>query len=347
MTKKLSLYIIALLTLMLTACSENDAEPAQATAKTVITIPIQIVSSQSTMQSRAGDPGLDDELQPPKYLYIWSWIQTTDDKYELYYQKMDNLTADDWTYSLGNDSEDQNSMWELKSPVEMNFSGTPKNTASQVGRTYAIASSTALTTEQIEAVKPTNPDETKAAGDYIYSSSPDNTIQSATADLSGWTSTALRDLYSNPVGDTETDGNGYLNGRIMMKSNNPVCGTLRLYHCAAKYDFTWEIPTSLQTSVTIATITLNNLPTYCKFFEPTNNPGTTTASVSLLGGSSPNAVTEGNQWIGRAYTYALQRPDAQLPYTVTFSGKSDVTKTFAPTKNTVFTGWYRVIATVE
>ncbi len=145
----------------------------------------------------------------------------------------------------------------------------------------------------------------------------------------------------------------------MSNDNALTCSTVKLYHVAAKVDFTWEIPSSLRSTVEMEKIECSALPTTCKVFVPTDNPAGTGTSLVIapttLSASTPaNYVNEGNKWIGRAYAYMLQPPSpGAVSYTVTFGGTGQrptsagmITPPTA-TYNTTFTGWYRVVADVK
>ncbi len=69
-----------------------------------------------------------------------------------------------------------------------------------------------------------------------------------------------------------------------------------------------------------------------------------------IDGSNPDApINPGNKWIGRQYIYALQPATADINYRVTFEGgRAAASRTFDVTNpNTLFTGWYRIIATAK
>ncbi len=97
----------------------------------------------------------------------------------------------------------------------------------------------------------------------------------------------------------------------------------------------------------------------------TENPTTPTNSY-IIGGlatdadvanginhGTAQAINPGNKWIGREYFYALQPSSSKIEYTVEFESidgtttKAPVNASFAPAvPSSVFTGWYRINATV-
>lgn len=341
-------YII-FATLMLTACNNDDAP--ETTSSIAFSVPIEIVTSNlPTNGSRVtGDPGLNDELPPPSCLYFFAWMQSTATKYELIYKSITGLTTDYWTYSLGTDSEDKNSRYKLKNNAVLPFKTSVLTQANgtQIGRIYVIASSKALDNTQLQAITTATYQSVLTSTEAVsFTSSPDATLQAATASFADWTSLDLRDLYSNPIGDDAVDANNVGNGRVVFDSNAEggiQCGTIRLYHCAAKIDYTWEIDKAQQTTTSVNSITVKSLPTTCKVFEPTKNPSTTVTTQNIT-------ATTDTKWLGRGYFYALQPQNGSLTYDVDFNGShADITdRTFTPSSlNPTFTGWYRVIATVQ
>ena len=343
-----------LMALTFVGCSSDDDEqPGQ---EVTLTIPIEIYSANPEVQSSdaktrvsQGDPGNDVVFKEPLYLYIYACVYEKDgsntSKYELLTDTIGPVSSgeDDsktkWTLK---EEDTQDEHWEKNVAVTFKIDKTFDATQG-VSRVYAIASRVHLGVGG-KKVLPTN-----------YTS-----VEAMTLDLSAFTSDELKDIYSTPLGDTN-------NGVITSTTNNNVttltCSAVRLYHVAAKVDFTWEVASKIQSTTELASITCTGLPTTCKVFEPTNNP-TGTGSCIVLGTSnssststtpSPsdpvNEVNAGNKWLGRAYAFMLQPPTGEISYIVKFggtSGRNEKSASIKPTKlNDKFTGWYRVIATVE
>ena len=340
-----------LMALTFVGCSSDDDEqPGQ---EVTLTIPIEIYSANPEVQSSdaktrvsQGDPGNDVVFKEPLYLYIYACVYEKDGTiltHELLTDTIGPVPSgeDDsktkWTLK---EEDTQDEHWEKNVAVTFKIDKTFDATQG-VSRVYAIASRVHLGVGG-KKVLPTN-----------YNSSTDkSTVEAMTLDLSDFTSDELKDIYSTPLGDTN-------NGVITSTTNNNVttltCSAVRLYHVAAKVDFTWEVASKIQSTTELASITCTGLPTTCKVFEPTKNPTTNTADVLLLGASADNPVNEvnaGNKWLGRAYAFMLQPPSpGTISYTVKFGGtpgRNDKSASIKPTKlDDVFTGWYRVIATVE
>ena len=339
-----------LMALTLVGCSSDDDEqPGQ---EVTLTIPIEIYSANPEVQSsdaktRAalpGDPGNDVVFEQPLYLYIYACVgetQNGSETYELLYKEFiyPSSTGQDlspYTWKL----EDENTVKERwTKDVDVTFKITEALT--DESRVFAIASRDDLSSKFTKKYSATQ------TGTNLRSD-----VEAMTLDLSDFTSDQLKDIYSTPLKDDN-------NGVITITTNNNVttltCSAVRLYHVAAKVDFTWEVASKIQSTTELASITCIGLPTTCKVFEPTNNPTTNTADVLLLGASADNPVNEvnaGNKWLGRAYAFMLQPPtDGKINYTVKFGGtanRAEKSASIKPTTlNNVFTGWYRVIATVE
>ena len=347
-----------LMALTFVGCSSDDDE--QSGQEVTLTIPIEIYSANPEVQSSdaktrvsQGDPGNDVVFKEPLYLYIYACVYEngTTSTHELLTDTIGPVPSgkDDsktkWTLK---EEDTQDEHWEKN--VAVTFKIQKEFDATQgVSRVYAIASRVHLGVGG-KKVLPTN-----------YNRDTDkSTVEAMTLDLSAFTSDELKDIYSTPLGDTN-------NGVITSTTNNNVttltCSAVRLYHVAAKVDFTWEVASKIQSTTELASITCTGLPTTCKVFEPTNNP-TGTGSCIVLGTSSSsststtpspsdpvNEVNAGNKWLGRAYAFMLQPPTGEISYTVTYNGsakKTDTKTSITPTTlNDKFTGWYRVIATVE
>jgi hypothetical protein len=329
-----------------------------------MTIPIEVYSSSNNeVTSRAasqGDPGNDVVFEQPLYLYVYACVYEKDgssSSYELLTETIKPAASGDdgsktkWTL-MDEDTKDER--WHKD--VDVTFKITKEFDGSdnaKVSRVYAIASRENLGSDGKNLLPAT------------YNSTTDkSTVEAMTLDLSTFTSAQLKDIYSTPLGDTN-------NGVITSTTNNSVttltCSTVRLYHVAAKVDFTWEVASDKQSTTELASITCTGLPTTCKVFEPTNNPTqdasgneTNTGSCIVLGTEGAtgvvNTVNAGNKWLGRAYAFMLQPPatsNGTINYEVTYSGSANKTETkssITPDQTTyskVFTGWYRVVATVE
>ena len=333
--KKITNILTALLmALSLVGCSSDD-EPT--TREVTLTIPVDIYSSNVEVTSRAaeqGDPGNDVVFEKPLYLYIYACVKESGDTYELLTKTIvpaaENADDSDNKWTLqGKDTNDER--WHKDINVTFKMSGELAGNEGD-SRVFAIASR-----DDLSKVLPTT----------YTSSTTKSTVEAMTLDFASFTSEQLKNIYSTPLGDTK-------NGVIANNDDVLTCSTVKLYHVAAKVDFTWEVASSLYGTTELASIQCTGLPTTCKIFEPTANP-TGTGTSLVLGASTDNPVNAAgmdNKWIGRAYAFMLQPPtDGKINYTVTFGGSASraaVNGSITPqTLNTTYTGWYRVIATVE
>ncbi len=333
----------------MTACNQREDEwTAPSKDGLTLRVPITVMTDQPlTDETRVGDPGMDSRLDPPKNLYVFAWVKNPADnsKYLTCVRERTNMTDYDWER---NEENPQKSRYRLREDIGVEFKdmGEPAgfagkvNSGDPIGRVCAVACNEELTKEQIETIEATLGDDDK--------------MKKVELSLSAWSSNDLRDLYSNPLNDTEEDDRGAENGEILFKTDGTnaeiVMGNVRLYHAAAKIDFTWEVEEAARPTVAVKKIEVNNLPTTCKIFNPTANPATATQSCIIgEGTNTENPINPGNKWAGRAYFYALQPGAGTINYTVDFDGgKNTVSPSFTPsTLDKVFTGWYRIIAKVK
>lgn len=366
---------------LLTACAGD--EDVLRHERVTLSIPIAVCESDpsvqlSDVQTRTtGDPGLKENLPAPQYLYVWVDMVDGTDAHSIVYYNENNIAKSSWA-----EKNDVQHRWEYVTAVQLPDEVVPKDgTTLQV---YAIASQNDLSTA-VTALN-TSIGIAGLVSQVEYSDARLTTLKGATFDLSAWESTtaaahslALGNLYSTPlalVGTGNVDAaaigiadDGLVHHELLHNGTytvvNDASGTslegdhpTRLYHCAAKADYKWEVDESLIPGVTIRSLTLSGLPTQLRVFEPTHNPSGATTCPLLAASGAVNALTPGNQWIGREYAYVLQPPtttssaDGQIPYNVTFAGrtpaeKNNVSSTTLPATNPVFTTWYRINADIK
>lgn len=336
------------------ACTSDEEESALNT--TVLNIPLAVYevpsATLSPTESRStGDPGTFENLPAPKFLYVWIV-----EGQRVWFYPLTNLEETAWTKRSDGELSER---WEYNHRFQLPDDVTLNNGATL--QVYAIAAQHELT------------------GTWVESLTTKELLDNATFDLSSWSSGdaathswALGNLYSTPLalmGNGNADATGFdpkllHNGTYTVSKvgttitiNDPR--PTRLYHCAAKADFKWEVASALQPAVSVSTITITGLPTHLKVFEPTHNPSGTTTCPLLATSNAVNTLTPGNKWIGREYTYVLQPPtttantDGILHYDVTFTGRTPVSnntlsdKTTSPATNPVFTTWYRINADIK
>ncbi len=340
------LKIFPLLALLLCAACSSDDDDKKGGQEITLDIPIDIYSANASVATRVdqGDPGNDVVFKAPLYLYVYAYISENEgNSYELLTQTFtytEEEAASAWTKQ---DENTANERWRKNVRVTFKL-GTTFHDELGKSRVYAIASRTDLSGVL--------PDVTGTSSTYTTKES----LEAMTADFSSFTSDQLKDIYSTPANDKSSPVASTDNGVIVENNNILTCSTVKLYHVAAKVDFTWEVAASLHKTVNLEKIECTGLPTICKVFEPTENPTGTGSSV-VLGVQPLNpafVVNEGNKWIGRAYAFMLQPPSpGTVNYTVTFGGsglRPNTTGSITPVTDAysnVYTGWYRVVADVK
>ncbi len=329
---------------MLTACSSDNDDTT--TREITLDIPIEIYSADLPSQVRAasqGDPGNDASLEPPLYLYVYAYVSEGDgSSHELLKMEFPETDGDAIGWELLDEGK-REERWRKTQRVTFTISSTFDPIIGN-SRVYAIASRTNLST-----ILPTD----------ILSKENKADLENVTMDLSSLTSDDLKDIYSTPANDKSDPVQSTDNG-IIIKANDKslTCSTVKLYHVAAKVDFTWEVAQDLQSTVELKKIYCTGVPTTCAIFKPTENPTTTTTTSYVLSDVATDnpavATTPGNKWLGRACAYMLQPPSpGTINYTVEYGGTDSRTNTTssitpdADTYSSVFTGWYRVVADVK
>lgn len=388
------IYLFLLLPLLFAACSADEPVPAPSHPAGSFTIPITVTMNNGA-STRLGDPGIDDELPPPGNVYVFVWKKCKDantDRYEFMLIRKEDIAESAWTpIDMGNATEERYRM-EMKTVTSQKFTPATQGAYNEnevLGRAYAIAThkdrkisegdllgmvENLCNIDIIEDATLTNNVCFINNVSQTAINAFDTKLEAITLDCGEWTTEQLRDLYSSPIAsDGRVDNTRLANGVIIYNSTLTtgafeVFGDIRMYHAAAKVDFKWEVPATLQDKIAVKKITTKNLPTTCKIFEPTDNP-TTTTNHYVIGGATNDTdvnsginhnivqpINPGNKWIGREYFYALQPPTGTITYDVEFedinandsytkSKISNATFTATPLSN-VFTGWYRINATI-
>ena len=328
------LFTLALM--LFVSCTKDDLAPDTTGKGLTLIVPFTTVGEQPVaddMVTRVpSDPGIDDKLPATNHLYLWVCLQTSASTVNVFFRHYDMADeAYSWTESNG--------LYTMSLSVALpEISET--STAVSVGRIYAIASSHAITKGELNGIYNGITADAYATGSAMQS------VASATFNLlddavftpaTALTSDQLRDLYStstvNEIHITGFDPESGEANQVKTVGDVPV----RLYHCAAKADFQWESTSA----VTVKSITIKNLPTTCKIFQPTQN---TNADGQML-----ITTDMSSKWIGRKYVYVLQPYNpSTLTYDVDLEGKTDLTNLASPSavSGTNFTTWYRIRAKV-
>ncbi len=373
--------VVAALLLMLASCSSDEVGGTpEALGSNAFSVSVCVQTGHDGTRA-PGDPGDDTMLPAPSYLYLWAIVRyeaDATDKRHYRYLAIDTQ-ADQWKWTPDGDYPDHRYVLDDLIVFDCGDNRLAPGSkiyiyaiASRVSLDYALRNYSSLSSYLNESGEISWTDGQSLAG-YPFSSLAINNIP---ASLSAGTaakqrSDALRDLYGTPVhqvadNQLSVDANGIV--------DSPG-GTIRLYHCAARVDVTWEVAAyddagnvdydktlDLQSTTALEGILLQGLPTSLKVFQPTQNVATGGTYDALLAHSTVDAVskiTPGNQWIGRAVAYVTQpytsgyRTDGKIGYRVSFSNpsggteKSDVTSSTPSATNTTYTTWYRVNARIK
>ena len=350
MTTKLQ-YILymAVMAFVLTACSSDNGDMPDGKRTVTLTIPVEIYSSNTEtstlLKATQGDPGTTVDFKVPLHLYIYAYIAEGDKGAQNELLTQTFTYADDteaggaWTLK---DAGTANERWQKNVRVTFTLSAAFYDELGK-SRVFAVASRS-----DISSLLP------KDAQTAVSTFSALDKFQTYTADFSKINGEDLKDIYTTPYNDHSTPYASTDNGLIVGAGNTLTCSVVKLYHVAAKVDFTWQVASDIQKTTELASITCTDVPTTCKLFVPTDNPTTATANCLVLGASADSPAFEvnaGNKWLGRAYAYMLQPASGAINYTVTYRGsasKAATTDTFTPASvNNVFTGWYRIVANVK
>ena len=372
--------VVAALLLMLASCSSDEVGGApEAPGSNAFSVSVCVQTGHDGTRA-PGDPGEDTMLPAPRYLYVWAIVRyadDADDKRHYRYLAIDTQ-ADQWKWTPDGNYPDHR--YVLDDLIVFDCGDNrlaPRSKiyiyaiASRVSLDNALSNHSSLSSYLNESGEISWTDGQELA-DYPFSSLAINDIPtSLSAGTAAKQSDALRDLYGTPVhqvadNQLSVDANGIV--------DSPG-GTVRLYHCAARVDMTWEVAAyddagnvdydntlDLQSTTALKGIELQGLPTSLKVFQPTQNVATGGTYDALLAHSTVDAVskiTPGNQWIGRAVAYVTQPntsgkgTDGKIGYGVSFSNpsggteKSDVTSSTPSATNTYYTTWYRVNARIK
>ena len=372
--------VVAALLLILASCSTDEVGGApEAPGSNAFSVSVCVQTGHDGTRA-PGDPGEDTMLPAPRYLYVWAIVRSADDaddKRHYRYLAIDTQ-ADQWKWTPDGNYPDHR--YVLDDLIVFDCGDNrlaPRSKiyiyaiASRVSLDNALSNHSSLSSYLNESGEISWTDGQELA-DYPFSSLAINDIPtSLSAGTAAKQSDALRDLYGTPVhqvadNQLSVDANGIV--------DSPG-GTVRLYHCAARVDMTWEVAAyddagnvdydntlDLQSTTALKGLELQGLPTSLKVFQPTQNVATGGTYDALLAHSTVDAVskiTPGNQWIGRAVAYVTQPntsgkgTDGKIGYGVSFSNpsggteKSDVTSSTPSATNTYYTTWYRVNARIK
>lgn len=373
--------VVAALLLMLASCSSDEVGGApDAPGSNAFSVRVSVQTGHDGTHA-PGDPGDDTMLPAPSYLYLWAIVRyesDASDKRHYRYLAIDTQ-ADQWKWTTLGDYPEHRYVLDDLIVFDCGDNRLAPGSkiyiyaiASRVSLNDALSNYSSLSSFLNESGEISWTDDVQELAGYPFSSLAINNIPaSLSAGTAAEQSKALRDLYGTPVqqvaaNQLSVDANGIV--------DSPG-GTVRLYHCAARVDMTWEVAAyddagnvdydktlDLQSTTALKGILLQGLPKSLKVFHPTQNETTGGTYEVALAHSTDDAVgkiTPGNQWIGRAVAYVAQPntsgydTDGKISYGVSFTNpsggtvKSEVASSTPSATNTTYTTWYRVNARIR
>lgn len=291
--------VAALTTLLATSCADDDAPRA------TVQMPVSLVLPAEAIETRTlpGDPGTWEEFNEPKHLYLFVVLQG-------------NLDGAANAVGIFQEYQPLNGSW-VKTAVNGDFVykyagniqvSIPEGDRTQ-GAVYAATSFTALTLNNT----PTN------EGSYASWDDAIEAVKNITFTPADYN--YLQDIYSSPYNLTATiEGNKQYYGTVQdVASAQPNVDNLMLFHVAAKVDLIWNVADDKQSDIRLTGMTVNGLSKKGYLFCPNEN-GVPDGTEDTYTYSIP--ITEGNQWDGRAYFYAIPYSNG-TNYPLTLDLKAD------------------------
>lgn len=371
--KKIYTLIFALLMVSLVGCNDEQMQVSQVTLDFEMVIPLDMnkdtlqLEAAATRAQIAGDPGLAEFFERPRYLYLFlaPGKPTTPAENPVYYYSIPTSQSD-WRRSsdslvfIGKFSQLVD--WDPALDLEKLKGGNL--------RAYLVATFNQITFNPAGA----------AYNEYHKLTSKITTerelldLKFYASSISGsYSQLSLRDIYTTPY--NLSSGWSLMGGALEDRTNyygtvTNIVGTGQtgiiavkdtLYHVASKVDFQWHIDQHGQDNV-MQSVVVENCPKQGYLFRPTEIVGAGTYSKVLLNDeqgevSADDANTgheahyadadhtdPGNQWSGRSYTYLLQ--PGNLQYSITTSEGGSHSRTNTPvsngTTNEIFAAWYKL-----
>lgn len=353
-------YILPLFVMLAAACHDDD-DSVTATQSVTLNVDLALPADQGSRTM--GDPGVEEIFLPPTQLWVFLAAQTK--HAELVYAARFSTPEDAWILSA------DGKVYQYNDKRIMTFDGLDLFDQPEI-RAYLVASHEPLSFTGVSLNVPA--EDGQAAKQTITEAQLTRLCFNTRYGTRGnMHYISLRDVYSTPCNLSKdwtlttpcsSDYYGTVPEEYFVASIISVVDTL--YHVAAKVDFQWTASTSNAQPNVAQGIVLNRLPATGYVFRPTENanPGSYSAvySKSLLGSQTADdmsaavAVTPGNQWNGRAYSYMLQPANNILNYTFTtknnaskggYQGVADPRDAVKGWTSSVFASWYKVDLLIE
>lgn len=281
----------------------------------------QVGNTQS--QTRAGDPGVDDKLLEPEYVYIFTckndhFLSLTKVKKDGVLQTVFDgaTTSDPSTTWQGWTETTTKTEWRYNKTFTIDLTADAEELAA--GKSvdvFAIASYNEIDVSAANSWTTTTEQSTVEA--FTYSVTDDDAGQ-----------TKLKNLYSYS---------------FKRNKGEDMVVPATLYHTCAKLDVQWNNKTA---SALTGNVSVNNVPTSgLKMFTPTAN---------VAGSWAPStAITHGTEWNGRTVFYVPQLNPQTYNITTGTSHTQDITFTAPademPTGTTICakTAWFKANITIN
>ena len=293
--------VAALTTLLATSCADDDA------LRATVQMPVSLVLPAEAIETRAlpGDPGMWEEFNQPKHLYLFVVLQGNLDGVTNavgIFQEYQPLNGS-WVKTAVNGD----SVYKYAGNIQVNI---PEGDRTQ-GAVYAATSYTPLTLDNA-------PTEGTSYASWDAAIEAVKNITFTPADYNN-----LQDIYSSPYNLKIDDDNNQLTpdnyyGTVQdVASAVPHVDNLMLFHVAAKVDLIWNVADNVQSDIRLTDITVKGLRQKGYLFRPNENTTPDETEKYTI------PINIGNQWDGRAYFYAIPySEEGNYPITLTITKKS-------------------------
>lgn len=272
-----------------------------------------------------GDPGFAEQLDAPRYVYVFVFIEYEDNTSEVVTMVDKEVSSDQWrlttyTGSLRTDGDDI-LIYQRNIPLAL------ESKRRIDGRVYAAMSKVPLTLSN------SNP-QTEAD------------ILNITFTVDAQMQPELQNVYSTPYNYILDNGDYY--GTVNTIGNKVAYSELMLYHVASKVDVMWSVPQALRENMKVSGVTARNLYVgEAYLFKPNavRHTAITAGTNVTLAGNVAATWWEGRQYF---YTIPYQTNDGKFPLQIDYNIQTDQSNTYQLTllKNMVgaddvFTPWMR------
>lgn len=363
-----TLLVLSIASLM--GC-KDEVDSSQVTLNFEMVLPVGMnkdtVNLDVTRAGGAGDPGLAEYFERPRFLYLFltPGKPTTPDINPVYFYSIPTSQSE-WRRSpdslvfIGKFSQIVN--WDpavnledlkggnLRAYMVASFNEVTFNPNGNTYNEYHKMTSKFTTERELLDLK-----------FYAYEGS------------NNYSKMSLRDIYTTPFNlstgwslldnalNNRTDYYGTVTNIVGEKQTGIIAMKDTLYHLASKVDFQWNAETHGQSNA-MQSVVINNCPKQGYLFRPTENVGAGVYSKVLLENEQGNVSADdknnsheakyanadssdpGNQWSGRAYTYLLQ--PGSINYTINTSEGGSHAGTRNPESNgftnEIFAAWYKL-----